>query len=84
MGQPRRTPARRAVLVGAGCPGWEDRVDAAPADTNEAMLVRPDGYVAWAGSPAGGGLHLALKRWFGQPGPMTTLESPVSDEDLTP
>ena len=57
----------RAVLTGARCPGWEDRVDAAPADTSEPMLVRPDGYVAWAGSPADGGLHLALKRWFGQP-----------------
>ena len=57
----------RAVLIGAECPGWEDRVDATPKITSEAMLVRPDGYVAWAGSPADSGLHLALERWFGQP-----------------
>jgi hypothetical protein len=58
---------------------WGDRVltlaarcmtDAAPA---EALLVRPDGYVAWA-SPADGDrrasarlLREALARWFGEP-----------------
>ncbi len=58
--------------------GWGDRVDVlvarcdsppAPAD---ALLVRPDGYVAWA-SPVGGspesaqqGLHRALSAWFGE------------------
>jgi hypothetical protein len=30
-----------------------------------AMLVRPDGYVAW--SNGGGDLRTALKRWFGEP-----------------
>jgi bifunctional hydroxylase/dehydrase len=55
--------------------GWKDRVATAtvvPADAAEplagqaAVLVRPDGYVAWVGSdPAA--LSSALHRWFGAP-----------------
>jgi 2-polyprenyl-6-methoxyphenol hydroxylase-like FAD-dependent oxidoreductase len=57
--------------------GWEDKVDiiaahctAAPAD---ALLIRPDGYVAWAaspGSPDHDGLRHALTTWFGAPAPL--------------
>jgi hypothetical protein len=36
---------------------------AAPA----AVLIRPDGHVAWAGDLAGPGLPDALTRWFGPP-----------------
>jgi bifunctional hydroxylase/dehydrase len=51
--------------------GWRDRVDVisarcsggAPAD---ALLIRPDGYVAWAGASAPG-LERSLRRWFGSP-----------------
>ena len=32
-----------------------------------AVLIRPDGYVAWAGEPAQVGLIDALTRWFGPP-----------------
>jgi hypothetical protein len=36
------------------------------------MLIRPDGYVAWAAGPdpadLGGGLREALRAWFGEPG----------------
>ncbi|MFJ8957588.1 FAD-dependent monooxygenase [Streptomyces sp. NPDC102381] len=42
-----------------------DGVDAAPAD---ALLIRPDGYVAWAAGPGGAeteGLRTALTTWFG-------------------
>ena len=53
----------RAVLIGAELPpGYEDRVRAMDGDT--ALLVRPDGYVAWAGSE---GLTEALSAWFGAP-----------------
>ncbi|SEF05305.1 SDR family oxidoreductase [Streptomyces sp. Ag109_O5-10] len=36
---------------------------AGPLDGLAAVLVRPDGYVAWAG-PTADGLHEALGRWF--------------------
>jgi hypothetical protein len=32
-----------------------------------AVLVRPDGYVAWVGDEGAGGLHEALSAWFGAP-----------------
>ncbi|MFD9701850.1 FAD-dependent monooxygenase [Lentzea sp. NPDC059081] len=64
-------------LTGDGTPGevaagWAGRVDrvtarsaAAPAD---AVLVRPDGYVAWAGDQPEE-LAKALRTWFGEPVP---------------
>jgi 2-polyprenyl-6-methoxyphenol hydroxylase-like FAD-dependent oxidoreductase len=65
-----------AGLAGAAS-GWADRLSvvcarstAVPAPAS-AMLIRPDGYVAWAASadardPALG-LDQALRAWFGQP-----------------
>ena len=35
----------------------------------EAVLIRPDGYVAWVGDRAKHGLAEALGTWFGQPAP---------------
>ncbi|MBD0707906.1 MULTISPECIES: FAD-dependent monooxygenase [unclassified Streptomyces] len=54
---------------------WKDRVDTVtgiPREANAfggaaALLVRPDGYVAWAGADTPG-LTTALRRWFGAPG----------------
>ncbi|GAB3910781.1 hypothetical protein GCM10029964_115310 [Kibdelosporangium lantanae] len=42
---------------------WADRVDHVNRGT-EPMLVRPDGYVCWAGDPAD--LEPALTHWFGR------------------
>ncbi|MFF4310912.1 SDR family oxidoreductase [Streptomyces sp. NPDC001507] len=67
-------PARGLLLatdpVLAGAAGdWSASVDtvvtrpAGPLDGLAAVLVRPDGYVAWAG-PTADGLHEALGRWF--------------------
>ncbi|HEY2207124.1 MAG TPA: FAD-dependent monooxygenase [Pseudonocardia sp.] len=61
--------------------GWADRValvDAKYAGAWElpalgevaaptAVLVRPDGYVAWVGDRTGPGLEAALSTWFGPP-----------------
>jgi 2-polyprenyl-6-methoxyphenol hydroxylase-like FAD-dependent oxidoreductase len=55
----------RGLLVGTECPGWADRVDAVDPGAGEAVLVRPDGYVAWTGPPRHAGLPEALTRWFG-------------------
>ena len=57
----------RVQLVDAECGGpWELPVlgnVTAPA----AVLVRPDGYVAWVGDGTDVGLEDALTRWFGPP-----------------
>jgi 2-polyprenyl-6-methoxyphenol hydroxylase-like FAD-dependent oxidoreductase len=50
--------------------GWADRVDFVTGSIEDssvaAMLLRPDGYVAWATDAASGpGLTAALERWFG-------------------
>ncbi|MFJ8006696.1 aromatic-ring hydroxylase C-terminal domain-containing protein [Streptomyces fagopyri] len=65
-----------SVVAGIAA-GWKDRVDlvaALPGDKPlpaSAVLVRPDGYIAWAASvgsherPAHHGLREALSTWFG-------------------
>ncbi|WP_049558447.1 FAD-dependent monooxygenase [Nonomuraea sp. SBT364] len=48
--------------------GWSDRVDVVRAAADhpaEALLIRPDGYVAWTSEAAGHPLRDALERWFG-------------------
>ncbi|WP_407842039.1 FAD-dependent monooxygenase (plasmid) [Streptomyces sp. DSM 116496] len=54
---------------------WADRVDivtaerADPAAPAASLLVRPDGYVAWASKDGSAeGLTEALAQWFGEPG----------------
>ena len=45
---------------------WElPAIGAVPAPT--AVLIRPDGYVAWVGGGTGEGLAEALTTWFGPP-----------------
>ncbi|MDX3644656.1 FAD-dependent monooxygenase [Streptomyces sp. MB09-02B] len=55
---------------------WADRLDivtAAPASTvaalegTTAVLIRPDGYVAWAAPGSHHDLPMAIERWFGKP-----------------
>ncbi len=63
--------AGRVRLVEATCDGpWELPLIGA-VEAPDAVLIRPDGHVAWAGSPADAGLAEALDRWFGA-GPSTS------------
>ncbi|MGR6915926.1 FAD-dependent monooxygenase [[Actinomadura] parvosata] len=57
----------RPVLLGAtgGLRVRHGRVDVVPGDRPEAVLVRPDGYVAWAGTPDET-LEQALQTWFAE------------------
>ena len=57
--------------------GWKDRVDIITAHCTAppaaALLIRPDGYVAWAApsdTPGSDGLRHALTTWFGTPAPL--------------
>lgn len=55
----------RVRLVDASCEGaWELPV-LGPVDAPAAVLVRPDGYVAWVGDGTDRGLADALTAWFG-------------------
>ncbi|HYB86462.1 MAG TPA: FAD-dependent monooxygenase [Streptosporangiaceae bacterium] len=76
-GSPAGTLTADSALAGAAS-GWHDRVSvtaarplAQPAPA-AAMLIRPDGYVAWAAGPGtaglADGLPEALRAWFGEPG----------------
>jgi hypothetical protein len=66
------TLAGRTDVAGAA-KDWGDRVDVIAATTAEppaeAILIRPDGYVAWAAAPGtsapADGLREALRTWFG-------------------
>jgi hypothetical protein len=57
---------------------WADRiavVTGAADEEADAILVRPDGHVAWAGEDVGG-LREAVRRWFGEA--VESSASPVS------
>jgi len=61
--------ADRVQLVDAGYEGeWELPV-LGPVAAPTAVLVRPDGYVAWVGEGTDAGLPAALSTWFGAPLP---------------
>jgi 2-polyprenyl-6-methoxyphenol hydroxylase-like FAD-dependent oxidoreductase len=75
-GSPRTVLTANRALARAASP-WHDRVNvvaarpAADSPPAAAMLIRPDGYVAWAAGPDAGdlaaGLPEALRTWFGAP-----------------
>jgi 2-polyprenyl-6-methoxyphenol hydroxylase-like FAD-dependent oxidoreductase len=71
LGEPGRFDidawADRVQLIDARYPGaWELPVIGAVA-APDAVLVRPDGYVAWVSDDADHGLAEALTTWFGPP-----------------
>jgi 3-(3-hydroxy-phenyl)propionate hydroxylase len=71
LGRPGRVDigpwADRVQLVDARCDGpWElPVIGEVPAPA--AVLIRPDGHVAWVGDGTGRGLGDALTAWFGPP-----------------
>jgi 2-polyprenyl-6-methoxyphenol hydroxylase-like FAD-dependent oxidoreductase len=68
--------AYRVQLVDATYQGeWELPVIGA-VDEPSAVLVRPDGYVAWVGDGTDAGLTDALVTWFGSPAPARAAGSP--------
>jgi 2-polyprenyl-6-methoxyphenol hydroxylase-like FAD-dependent oxidoreductase len=62
-----RTAAGWADLVDVVEGTWAPDSPAGQDRTPPAVLLRPDGHVAWA-APDGGDLEAALTRWFGRPG----------------
>jgi 3-(3-hydroxy-phenyl)propionate hydroxylase len=70
--------------VGLDITPWTDRVPAIDAEYDgpwelpaigevpapSAVLIRPDGYVAWVGDATAAGLADALTTWFGAPAAM--------------
>lgn len=58
--------AQRVTLADCGYDGqWELPVVGKVA-APDAVLIRPDGYVAWVGETSGAGLMEALAKWFGR------------------
>lgn len=64
--------------------GWADRVDAVrPSRPNATtVLVRPDGYVAWAADEPTAGLTHACMRWLGARTPAVTAAAASAQPDL--
>ncbi|WP_394834395.1 FAD-dependent monooxygenase [Pendulispora rubella] len=58
----------RVQRVGARYTGAWELPALGAVDAPKAVLIRPDGYVAWIGDSTGKGLREALTNWFGRPG----------------
>jgi 2-polyprenyl-6-methoxyphenol hydroxylase-like FAD-dependent oxidoreductase len=70
-----------AMLPASLTAGWTDRVKVAAADgpTDKLVLVRPDGYIAWAAPYSDSGafadrIHAALTTWCGPPADLQRVE----------
>lgn len=59
--------ADRVRLVDAACAGPWELPALGPVTAPGAVLIRPDGHVAWVGDAARPGLADALSTWFGGP-----------------
>jgi 3-(3-hydroxy-phenyl)propionate hydroxylase len=72
LGEPGRldlTPwADRVRLADAAAGGPWELPALGPVPAPSAVLIRPDGHVAWVGEGTGDGLAAALTAWFGPPG----------------
>jgi len=74
--------AERVQLVNASSAGpWELPV-LGQVSAPSAVLVRPDGHVAWVGEGSDAGLRDALTTWFGPAASGARTVKPVTVEDL--
>jgi len=62
--------ADRVQLIDAGYAGTWELPALGVITAPSAVLIRPDGYVAWVGASAQSGLADALATWFGPPRPL--------------
>lgn len=66
-GLPARARGDRVKLIDAGYEGGVGAPSARRVSAPAAVLVRPDGYVAWVGHGTDEGLQDALTTWIGPP-----------------
>jgi hypothetical protein len=67
LGGPRLSSgADRVRSVEATCDGAWELPAIGPVSAPTAVLIRPDGHVAWVGERSGQGLSAALTTWFGE------------------
>ena len=59
--------ADRVQLIDAQCEGGWELPALGAVEPPSAVLIRPDGYVAWVGAGTQEGLTEALAAWFGPP-----------------
>ena len=59
--------AHRVVAIDAENAGTWELPALGPISAPAAVLIRPDGYVAWVGDGTDTGLRHALTTWFGTP-----------------
>ena len=59
--------ADRVKLIDGACTGTWELPALGPVTAPNAVLIRPDGYVAWVGDSARQGLTDSLATWFGPP-----------------
>ncbi len=64
--------ADRVRVVDAAYDGGWDLPVIGPVSAPAAVLIRPDGYVAWTGDGTGRGLEQAMATWFGPPAGIET------------
>jgi len=62
--------ADRVRQVDAECAGPWELPALGPVPAPDAVLIRPDGHVAWVGEGSQAGLAEALATWFGPPAPL--------------